>query len=194
MLLSITNGSAGKRSQFVDRRPHGNYALKFIFHSKALPDGMDEFAAKWNAQELRIRYVSGPRKQKIPLFQCFPRTPQPSELPIFEFEQQSAEYRDGRLSEGDNFRIARDSGTILRSALPSYQEGYFHVQPPIRSSGAITVAPPRSSRAARKNRFPQCRREISGSDPAWQKSSVYGRATVGLPSHLDGCINSLDTV
>jgi len=61
ILLSITNGSAGKRSQFVDRRPHGNYALKFIFHSKALPDGMDEFAAKWNAQELRIRYVSGLR-------------------------------------------------------------------------------------------------------------------------------------
>jgi len=57
ILLSITNGSAGKRSQFVDRRPHGNYALKFIFHSKALPDGMDEFAALRKLQTIAISRV-----------------------------------------------------------------------------------------------------------------------------------------
>ena len=43
---------------------------------------MDQFAAEWDAQELCIRYVSGPRNQKIPSFQQFPRTPQPSELTI----------------------------------------------------------------------------------------------------------------
>jgi hypothetical protein len=41
---------------------------------------MDKFASKWNCEELSIRYVSGPRNQKISFLQSLPRTLQPSEL------------------------------------------------------------------------------------------------------------------
>jgi len=47
-----------------------------------LTGAMDQFASKWNCEELCIRYVSGPRNQKILSFQYVPRTPQPSELTI----------------------------------------------------------------------------------------------------------------
>jgi hypothetical protein len=47
-----------------------------------LGSAMDQFAAKRNAQELCIRFVSGPRNQKLLLFQQFSDTLQPSELTI----------------------------------------------------------------------------------------------------------------
>jgi hypothetical protein len=45
---------------------------------------MDELAAERNAQQLSIRYGSGPRDQKILSFQQVLRTPQPSELIIVQ--------------------------------------------------------------------------------------------------------------
>jgi len=45
---------------------------------------MNQFAPKWYRKELSIRYVSGPRNQKILSLQQVLYTAQPSELTIAE--------------------------------------------------------------------------------------------------------------
>jgi hypothetical protein len=69
----------------VNSRVSANRRLRQrVANLLGLRGAVEEFDAQGNGQEWSIRYVSGPRNQKIFPFQQFPRTPQPSELTIFE--------------------------------------------------------------------------------------------------------------
>jgi hypothetical protein len=61
-----------------------------------LSGAMDQFASKWNCEELCIRYVSGPRNQKFFIFNNF-AIPQPSELTISYVELWKSESSNPRL-------------------------------------------------------------------------------------------------
>jgi hypothetical protein len=67
-----------------------------------LENAMNQFAAERYAQRLCIRYVSGPRNQKLFSIQQVPRTLQPSELTIGAYCSFRMG-RDSRETNGDHF-------------------------------------------------------------------------------------------